>query len=412
MGEPENLLGGLSAKDIASKYGINHTYDAGGFAVSNPDYNALFGTITVSSTNTPDANQLAEAENRVYRAVITPPPSAIIAANYQAEYPDVSSAPTLAGLSDDPGVAALRAYNRAGLILTVNADGTAAILKQNSDGSTTNVTSDLSSAISSTTMYDLREAANVAITEIDVSILKTKLASGTYADFNGLLYVYLGNLSTSQLAAVRLKNGDATPVSAGDHGFSVATNGGLYVKGNYNTTTTDGNPRAADGSNINPAMLMADAVTVLSSNWSDPVVTAQTGDSTAVITAKHDPLQTIASRVAATGTTTVGAGILTGNITEDSSGGYIYSGGGHNLVRFLENWGASSVDFYGSIGRLFESTHFVHPFIKPTNPDGSATGIYQVPAMRSYTFNESLKKKSPYGAPSATIYDRGTIFSW
>ena len=429
MDEPQNLLGGLSSKDIATRYGIQLKADGS----ANPDYNALFGTITVDSTATPDPLQLANAENLVYRSVIAPPPNVVYnataaGADYTAEYPGVPTQAALGAISDDPAVAALRAYNRASLIITVNPDGSTSYSLRNSDGTVSPDTTDYTTTaapglVTQKTMYDLREQTTVAITEIDVGVLKSKLEGTTSGfdssnTFNGLLYVYLANSTPTSPAAVRLVNGSATPggvISASNpvlKGFSVATNGGLYVKGDYNTVASDGTTNiATDGSNLNPAMLMADAVTILSSSWNDSLVTPVTGDSGAVIAAKENPTNTIYSRIVPPGTTTtIGAGILTGNIAADSSGNYIYSGGGHNLVRFLEDWEAASVNFYGSIGRLFESTQFTKQFYSPTS--ATYPNVYRVPANRNFSFNQSLTTRPPTGAPSVTKFDRGTIFTW
>ena len=429
MLQPVNLLAGLSAHDIAVKYGGIPTPENG----TNYDNNGLFGEIQLDGSNVPDPAQLAAAMNRVYRSLLTPPPAVEKAAldqgsngnSYQTDYPDVGDAGNLATIQDDPGIAALRAYNRAGLVITVNGDGTMKFAAPGQPTVSYANAAGTDGIATSTTMYDLREQKTVAITEIDVAALSAKIAS-TYPNFNGLMYVYLANASSDHPAALRLVNGASTPYYTDLRGFSVATNGGLYVKGDYNTAK----PATDDQGNQvpNPAMLMADAITILSSDWKDNRVTPVTGEPADLTTWKTTPDATISAesaannyagtdygstlgyRTAATGTTTIGAGLLTGSITQDSAGNYAYSGGGHNLVRFLEDWSNSKVDFYGSIGRLFESTVFTHPFISPSQ--GSYKYVYDTPQTRTFTFNEFLKNNSPYGTPSPTIYERGTIFTW
>jgi hypothetical protein len=132
---------------------------------------------------------------------------------------------------------------------------------------------------------------------------------------------------------------------------------------------------------------MADAVTVLSTAWTDSAV------STA-----------ITSRVAASGLTTIAAGILTG---ATSATGTSASGGAQNLVRFLEDWytPSAAVRFYGSIGRLFDSTHMIRPF-------KTGTGVYVQPALRTFAFNNSLKTQTTPGAPQITGFSRGGFFTW
>lgn len=407
LSEPENFVGGLDAESIALNYGVHYT--------TNANYSGLFGEISSNPTQDATAfqNEKKRATNNVYRSLIAPPPSAAYAASqqgsngnsYQAEYPAVSSASALQSLTDDPSISALRAYNRAGLILTVNGDGSMTFTR----GATSNTidASSFNGVATNKTMYDMREQRNITVTEVDVGALKTKITAN-YPEFldnaNGLLYVYLANSNSSSPAAVRLVNAAATPGYEASKGFSVATNGGLYIKGNYNTVQSNGV--------YNPSMLMADAVTILSDTWSDAVVTQQTGDSSAQVAVKHDPSATInlPSRTAnganPSATTTVAAGILTGNITENSTG-YIYSGGGQNLVRFLENWDQGTVEFKGAIGRLFESTHFIRPFIAPTD-----SPIYLVPGERRFTFNSALKDQRPPGAPDVRTFSRGTFFDW
>jgi hypothetical protein len=424
MQEAVNLIGGLNPTDLALKYSANYWL--------NPDYTGLFGSITADPTIDPTnySIQLDRATNLIYRSVIAPPPNAAYNAwtqgsngtSFTSEYPAITNTGTLQGLADDPGIAALRAYNRADLIITVNGDGSTSI--KNGIGDNTERATNYTGVITPTTMFDLREQKSVAITEINVATLKTKLDS-VYPDFNGVLYVYLANSTAEHPAAVRLVNGDTTPnyASAGTStstGFSVITNGGIYVVGNYNTTTSNNQPLVnADGSSnaaagaVNPAVLMGDAITILSSAWGFKSMQEDgttpgvpTGDG--LVNANHSPLATYGSRVATAGTTTIASGLLTGNITHDDNDNYVYSGGGHNLIRFLEDWysNSSTANFYGSFGRLFESTQFVGSFQQPS------TGVYRNPYNRFFSFNAGLKKSPPRAAPNITKYDRGTVFSW
>ncbi len=361
MSSPENLLGGLDADAIATAR------------------NDLFG-----ATDTP-AN-LSIAENNVYRSLIAPPPASAAA----AEYPVGTD---LANTSDDASLNALRAYTRAGMIVTINADGTITYTESRSGVATTATAASYAGVVNTTTMYDQREGKTIAVTEIDVGVLKTKLTAAFPLDvngqttFNGLLYVNLKNSTTSAPAAVRLTNAATTPNVETGSGFSVATNGGLYVKGNYNTTPyTD--PNTHVNSN-NPAMLMGDAVTVLSSAWNDA-----------------NSAGAIGTRKATSGTTTINSGILTGNVPSTSA---VASGGAQNLVRFLEDWTDTSgnkgtVTFNGSLGRLFSSKYFNSAYQQPGT-------IYTVP-NRNFTFNTALKTKRPPGSPTITAFSRGSFFVW
>ncbi|MES1166843.1 MAG: hypothetical protein ABUL68_02475, partial [Pseudomonadota bacterium] len=361
MASPENLLGGLDADAIANAR------------------NDLFGP-------TDTAANLAIAENNVYRSLIAPPPSAAAASEYPTGTP-------LSTTADDASLNALRAYTRAGMIVTVNSDGSITYTESRSGVATTVAASNYAGVVTTTTMYDQREQKNITITQIDVGALKTKLTAQFPLDinnqptFNGLLYVNLKNSTGAAPAAVRLINAAATPNVETGSGFSVATNGGLYIQGNYNTTPYTDPNTGTSGSN--PAMLMADAVTVLSSAWNDANAAGP-----------------ISSRVATSGQTVINSGILTGNVPSSSS---VASGGAQNLVRFLENWTDNSgnkgtVQFNGSLGRLFSSKYFTAAYQQPGT-------IYTVP-NRNFAFNSALKTKRPPGSPTITAFSRGTFFTW
>lgn len=361
MTEPENLLGGI---------------DATATAKARPD---LFGPAGNVTPGTWTAAQLEEAENNVYRSLISPPPSVATLGSAGTEYPNATAGVTV----DDPVISVRRAYNRAGLIVTVETNGTVSINKV-VNGVTSNVTAEFIGAITTgTTMYDQREAKSIKMTTVDVGALKTLLdtqrTAGTF-NFNGLLYVNLKNSTSAAPAAVRLVNGASIPRN-GDAGFSVATNGGLYVKGSYNTTVIE----EPDGSTRNvPAMLMGDALTVLSSSWND-----------------LNASSSIENRLAAAGTTTINAGLLTGN--KDSNTGQS-SGGAQNLVRYLEDWSGKSVAFNGSLGRLFKSTQMTSGFAGP--------GATYMPPGRVFSFDSSMLKHTPPGTPTTTAFSRGSFFTF
>jgi hypothetical protein len=289
-------------------------------------------------------------------------------------------------------------------------------------------------------MYDLREGKNVAIADINVGNLTqaiTALASNFPAGtFNGVLYVYMADSSSDHPAAVRLDNGAQTPGYDSLQGFTVATNGGIYVRGDYNTVTNnnqllmnpDGTENTSHG-DVNPAALMADQITILSSGWDDKVVTPELSGITdpTMIANMHNPEYTSGTDSSYTGTprvvpgnthATIAAGLLTGNTTDN---GAVYSGGGENLVRFLEDWNfggnGDTVNFWGSFGQLFQSTVFNGQWHSPyeTDSSGNSTNsafIYNYPGSRFYSFNSSLKSKPPPCSPNTTLYSRGMVFTW
>jgi len=374
---PENLLGGI---------------DPTAEAQNRPD---LFGPAGLTTPAQWTAAQLAQAENNVYRSLIVPPPSA----STNNEYPNatITSPPT----PDDDVISVRRAYSRADLQINVATDGTITVT-QIVNGLSTDVTATFASAITAPTpVYDERENKTISMTKIDVGVLKTTLgnlrsSNGTnHFDFQGLLYVNLKSSSSATPAAVKLVNATSIPFNASTGaGFSVATNGGMYVQGSYNTSPltdstgtvvngSDGLPRAV------PSMLMADAITVLSTNWADN--TANT------------PLSSrVASLSVAEGSAmTVNAGLLTGNIPSTSGAS---SGGAQNLIRYLEDWSGKTVNFKGSIGRLFSSTQFVAPYTGP----GS---VYMQP-NRSFSFDTNIPTHPPPGNPTTTAFGRGDFFTW
>lgn len=344
MATQQNLLGGI---------------DADALATARPD---LFPTV-----------------NDVYRSLIAPPPDD----STTQEYPNY---PTSGGLGDDPTISAQRMYNRANLHITVDNDGTVHFSK-NTGGGWVACDGDFVGVVAPVkSVYDQRETHDVYVSEIDVGALTTAITNN-FPTFNGALYVNLKNAYSNYPAAIRLKNGASTPTVG--NGFSVATNGGVYVLGDYNTTQTgtdsSGNPI------YNPSMLMGDAVTLLSSNgasgWDDTKAN-----------------QTIDQRVAssATGTVNINAGILTGNVSATATNA---SGGAQNLIRYLENWTGINVSVNGSLGRLFDSKYYIAPWQQPGT-------IYVQPNSRNFTYANAFQTNAPPESPSTTDFTRGGYFNW
>jgi hypothetical protein len=352
----ENLLGGLDAVSTAK---------------GRAD---LFGPFGKTDPTQWDAADLDEAVNNVRRSLITPPP----AASNSSEYPNSPS-------TDDPTIAVQRAYNRAGLVVTVAADGTVSVQKRGSNGALTNVTTtyQASGPVASATpvtVYDAREGRNISVTEVNISALTAKLADET--NFNGLLYVNLQNSSNGSPAAVRVINGETVPTTASGSGLSIATNGGLYVKGSYNTT-----PNASG--NYPSSMLMADAITVLSYNWDD----AQASGPLTGRTASVDNPTTAGTTETSI---SINAGLITGSGINTA---LTPSGGAQNLVRYLESWTGKPVNLFGSLGRLFESRHFSRPI----------SAVY-TPPIRNVTYDSNLSTTPPAGAPIISSFSKGDIF--
>ncbi len=181
-------------------------------------------------------------------------------------------------------------------------------------------------------------------------------------------------LAGTNLSAVRVSNGRILPSA----GLTVATARPLYVQGHYNQTNA-----ANLGTNITvttrPASLIADAVTILSENWTDIRST-----------------NAVASRVALP--TTVNAALLTG-VVETTRGKY--SGGMENFPRFLETWGSANTFTYnGSMVKMF-------PSLYATNAWGGGN-VYS-PPKRNWAFDLNFNDatKLPPLTPSLVKVFRG-----
>ena len=373
MDTPENLLGGI---------------DAASEAKNRPD---LFGPPHRTDPTQWTDDEIAEAENNVYRSLILPPPSA----STTTEYPNATST-----TEDDNVITVRRAYSRADLVVTVETNGTVSVTKI-VDGVTTDVTSQFGPAITApASVYDEREGKTVSVTKIDVGVLKTELDAARdptimpatkYFDFQGLMYINVKGSSSTAPGGVKLTNATSIPFNpATGTGFSVATNGGLYLQGNYNTSgLTDSSGHAVNDSDGNqravPSMLLADALTVVSSGKADSTTSLP-----------------LTSRVATDAVLTVNAGLLTGNRASNTSGS---SGGAQNLVRYVENWNGKTINYNGSVGRLFDSTTYVAPY-------AGAVGTVYMPPTRNFTFDSNIPLHPPPGNPTTTAFGRGDFFTW
>jgi len=164
-------------------------------------------------------------------------------------------------------------------------------------------------------------------------------------------------------SGVRLTNGVALPAA----GLTVATPNPLYVKGHYNAP----NPGTTNTAGTAPASLVADAVTILSGNWTDPNST-----------------NTVNNRVAVD--TTINSAVLMGIVPSD---GTHYSGGVENCLRLLESWNSRTLTFNGSLAALFPSR-------TATAPWGNNVDI-NTPPQRAYSFDSNFKddSKLPPGTP-------------
>jgi len=246
------------------------------------------------------------------------------------------------------------------------------------------------------TFVDQRQgSANQFVTQIDVNQLNSWMTTNSAVSnkFTGGYYptvLYVAdrrNLNTSSQAVVRLVNGAKLPFNNG-LGFTVATQNPLYVKGNYNVTINSntyamGLGATTNGSSV-PAALLCDAITILSPNWQDS--TSSSGYSGRNATDM-----------------TFNAALVTGNIPSTGTTASTFSGGVHNLTRFLENWSGDTLTLNTSIVCLYSSKMATNQFKMP--------GAYYSPPTRRWGFDETYysPNKQPPGVPCALVPIR---FNW
>jgi hypothetical protein len=209
------------------------------------------------------------------------------------------------------------------------------------------------------TFWDAREGKTVYPVDINIGGLAAWSATNTdlrpalgSRNVSSIYVLDARTLAAADLQAVRLNNGTQLPTN----GLTVATADPLYVLGNYNEYSPT-NLGTANTSTTYPAALAADAITILSTAWSD-------ANSTAPVTARN------------AAPTTVNAALLAGSV--DTSGGN-YGGGMENMPRFLETWGlGNQFTFNGSMVKMF-------PSLYATNAWGQAN-VYS-PPKRAWAYD-------------------------
>lgn len=246
--------------------------------------------------------------------------------------------------------------------------------------------------------YDQRQGETNYVTQIDVAqysnwINTNGAATGKFPSGTPPTILYVADRRqgiAGRQAAVRLVNGSQLPANNG-LGFSVATQNPLYVEGNYNTTVSgvSGNSLAL-GSTTNgasvPAALLADAVTILSPQWQDSKSASSYG-----------------SRPAVTSDVTINAALVTGAVPSTGTDANTFSGGVHNLTRFLEDWSSVKLTLNTSIVNLYNSAIATNQFQMP--------GAYYNPPTRNWGFDTTYynPNKQPPGVPCALVPIR---FNW
>ena len=147
-----------------------------------------------------------------------------------------------------------------------------------------------------------------------------------------------------------------------------------------------------------PAALISDALTVLSSHWSDAVS----------FTSVYAPGN---ANYSATEGTTINAAIITGTMPSTGTSGTTFSGGVHNLPRLLEDWSSKNLWLNTSILRLWNSQMATNQFRNPAGFNPAPVNGYYNPPTRKYSFDVNFinPAKVPPGIPVALVPLR---FAW
>jgi hypothetical protein len=201
--------------------------------------------------------------------------------------------------------------------------------------------------------YDNRELRTVHGKDIDMSGF-----FASYAMLGSPKLICLQDISNygpETVSAFRLVHASQLPAA-----ISLVTTNALYVKGDYNTVGTV------------PSMLAANAVTLVSTNWSDSF-----------------------AGIGSAASTTYNLALLTGTVPSDAGAG-VFDGGVFNALRLLEFWDGQTLTFNGAVATPFVSRHVVDP--EPWR--GTAPQFYSAPTTRIFNYDTSFL--TPAGLPRGT----------
>lgn len=228
--------------------------------------------------------------------------------------------------------------------------------------------------------YNKREGKTINGVQLSVANLKLWSATNTVLrpvlgnrDIRSVYIADMRTQSSSTQSGIKVVDGAELP----SLGLTVATPNPLYVQGHFNATGSDVGKN--ETLHTRPASLVGDALTILSTSWSDA-----------------NSALGVSSRAA--GDTTLNAAIIAGNVP---SGGGSYSGGVENFPRFLENWSGRALTYNGSMVALYRST------IATAAWGGS--DVYS-PPTRNWAFDQNFTDalKLPPGTPEVRAVIRSS----
>ena len=221
---------------------------------------------------------------------------------------------------------------------------------------------------------------------------------------------------------VRLINGTQLPGDM-NNGFTLASENGTYIFGNYNATGVDsygtptpstdylpgavaaaGAPWIANDTQV-PSSVVADAVTIISRPWNGTAGWSDGASFGAPVYTRVTPTWIPAYPGRPARETTVRTAILQGDtissllLTPHQGGFYSerLNGSVNNFKRFLEDWRATNppnVNYSGSLINLFNSRNNIGPF------KYGEIRVYNAP-NRNWVFDDSFLDASrlPPGTP-------------
>jgi len=169
--------------------------------------------------------------------------------------------------------------------------------------------------------------------------------------------------------ALKMVNGSLGNIST--PGVTVVSENPVYIEGNFNASSAGfGSPHAA-------CAVIADAVTLLSNSWND----------LNSFTSPNNPAGRTASTTWYRTAVIAGKGLSftrpTGYSTYQDFG---TDGGAHNFLRYIEDWGGSTLNYRGSIISFYNSQQAVGTYKCCTN-------VYDPPS-RGYNFDTEFLQPS------------------
>jgi len=284
-----------------------------------------------------------------------------------------------------------RLFNQACMIILVSNTSVSAIIRSSVNDpspiilscSTNNdiVSTNFPFLCISNLFYDARESRTVKVTQLDMGLFKSWAATNKWLSSKEPLLpvVYIADrrsATPSQMDAVRLVNATQLPVFKGfssNTNFTLVTLNPLYIRGNYNCSNPADLGTTNTASSI-PSALICDALTILSSSWTDA-----------------NSINSLSSRNPTS--TTVNSAIIAGIVYSTGTDSSTFSGGVHNFPRLLENWTTSiTLTINGSLVNLYASEYATNFFQLPGN--------YYTAPKRQYNFDQRFS--DPAQLPPAT----------